>query len=513
MNRVNGNYSSRMRKSTRPTVVLITGNFSVVHPGHLRLFRFARECGDKLIVGVTSDKISGSAVLVPDKLRLEAVQSNVYVDEAFILDGPIEDLIRKMRPDVVVKGKEHEHSTNLEKNELNKYGGKLVFGSGEVIFSSLELLRTEQIRGAEEGLRLPYEFMTRHNILKEKLISRTRNFNALRVCVIGDLIIDEYINSQALGMSQEEPTLVISELDSKKYIGGAGIVASHSRRLGAMTTLITVTGSDELKDFADEYLKKQGVTAFLFEDRNRPTTLKKRYRVDGRSLLRVSKLHQTPVSSELQERILAQIEAVLDSVDVLIFSDFNYGCLPQPMVLKITRQARIRGLKIAADSQSSSQVGDITRFEGMDLITPTEREARIGVRNNEDGLVVLSEEIRKKSKAKNLILKLGADGILIHPGPALRDKWVTDRVPALNLSPKDTAGAGDSLLISSVLALASGASIWEAGLLGSIVAAIQVGRVGNIPVESADVVRELRAYPLVSDRRHTSFCTGGELSN
>jgi len=95
---------------------------------------------------------------------------------------------------------------------------------------------------------------------------------------------------------------------------------------------------------------------------------------------------------------------------------------------------------------------------------------------------VLAEELRQKSKAKNILLKLGADGVLIHsPDQSLED-WLTDQVAALNSLPKDVAGAGDSMMVGSALALGAGANIWEAACIGSIAAAIQVSRVGNIPL-------------------------------
>ena len=153
--------------------------------------------------------------------------------------------------------------------------------------------------------------------------------------------------------------------------------------------------------------------------------------------------------------------------------------------------AKSRGVMVAADSQSSSQVGDISRFKGMNLITPTEREARISTRNREDGLVVLAEQLRQQSGAQNVLLKLGEEGLLVHADTARGDSWLTDRVGALNSAAKDVAGAGDSLLIASAMTLACGGTIWEAACLGSLAAAVQVGRVGNTPLRTEELVREL----------------------
>ena len=84
---------------------------------------------------------------------------------------------------------------------------------------------------------------------KIKLINIINQFKFLEICVIGDLIIDEYITCQALGMSQEDPTIVISPIDSRKFVGGAGIVAAHASGHGAISSLISVTGEDDIKDY------------------------------------------------------------------------------------------------------------------------------------------------------------------------------------------------------------------------------------------------------------------------
>ena len=124
-------------------IVLVSGTFNVLHPGHLRFLRFARECGDLLIVAVNSDRLGGQDAHLPEKLRLEGVQSISAVDKAILVDEPISEVIARLKPDVVVKGKEHEERVNPELAALEKYGGRMVFSSGETSFSSLDLLRKE----------------------------------------------------------------------------------------------------------------------------------------------------------------------------------------------------------------------------------------------------------------------------------------------------------------------------------------------------------------------------------
>ena len=471
--------------------VFVSGHFNVLHPGHLRLLRFAKECGKRLIVGVESDRIAGQAAHISEVLRLEGLQSNSWVSEVFLMDEPVTEAIARLKPDIVVKGKEHESRFNSELSALEKYGGKLLFSSGETIFSSVDLLRREFYELDQHSISLPKDYLTRHGVEQSKLVSLVRNFSTLKVCVVGDLIIDEYITCQPLGMSQEDPTIVVTPIDSTCFIGGAGIVAAHAAGLGASVQFVSIAGNDTAGQFAQKELSAAGVEACLLLDESRPTTLKQRFRSKGKSLLRVSYLHQEAISITLQNQMLQEIERIIEGVDLLVFSDFNYGCLPQNLVDKIIQRAKEFNVMIAADSQSSSQVGDISRFKEMDLLTPTEREARISMRNHEDGLVVLAEQLREQSSAENILLKLGEEGLLIHASNGENGGWLTDRVDALNSSPKDVAGAGDSLLITGAMTLVGGGNIWEAACLGSMAAAIQVGRVGNKPLQIDELLKEL----------------------
>ena len=147
---------------------------------------------------------------------------------------------------------------------------------------------------------------------------------------------------------------------------------------------------------------------------------------------------------------------------------------------------------MVADSQSSlSQVGDISRYRDMLLLKPTEREARLALRDTNSGLVILAEGLRQKTGAKNIVLTLGSEGLLIHAASEKARGWITDQLPAFNPAPKDTAGAGDSFLVLSSLALIAGADIWQAAYIGALAAACQVGRIGNIPLTPADIAFEL----------------------
>jgi rfaE bifunctional protein kinase chain/domain len=470
-------------------IVFVSGNFNVVHPGHLRLLSFAKDCGDFLVVGVLAD--GNGKIHVPEDLRLEAVQSISLVNYAFILREPPEKMVTLLKPAVVVKGKDREAGVNPEREVIESYGGKLFFGSGEVRFSSLDLLQKELLETNFSTIRKPLDFLPRHGFTLADLADLTRRFTRLKVAVIGDLIVDEYINCDPLGMSQEDPTIVVTPIRSDRFLGGAGIVAAHARGLGAQVSYLHVIGNDDIGRYAGDLLKRYDVRNESVVDESRPTTLKQRYRVQGKTLLRVSHLRQHDVPHEVGEMVLAKARAALEGADLLIFSDFNYGCLPQYLLDELIAHCQQRKIMMVADSQSSSQVSDVSRFKGMRLLTPTEREARLATRDFTSGLVVLAEALRQKAEAEHVILTLGNEGLLVQVPEPEAGQFATDRLAAFNSSPKDVSGAGDSLLACASMALAVGGSIWQAAYLGAVAAALQVSRVGNSPLNSQDLLTEL----------------------
>lgn len=476
-------------QSSGKRLVFVSGNFNIVHPGHLRLLNFAADCGDLLIVGVNAD--DRGTTLLAQNLRLEGVSSIGVVNYAFVLPAAPEDFICRLKPHVVVKGKEHEDVFNAERAAVESYGGQLLFCSGETRFSSLDLLRDELQNTARSSIVMPTDYPRRHNFFYGDLTPMLDRFAGLRVLVIGDMIVDEYIACDPLGMSQEDPTLVVSPIRNDRFVGGAGIVASHARGLGAEVRFFSVVGHDQAADFARDALHGYGVDVMFLEDASRPTTLKQRFRAGDKTLLRVSHLRQHDISVELANQFFKAVQAALDGVDLLIFADFNYGSLPQALVNRIGAACTARGIMMVADSQASSQISDVSRFKGMCLLTPTEREARLAVRDTRSGLVVLAEALRRKAKAEHVVITLAAEGILIH-SPVEGAAVITDRLPAFNMAPKDVSGAGDSFLTCTAMAVATGHDIWRSAYLGAVAAACQVGRVGNTPLTATEIIRELR---------------------
>ena len=468
------------------TIAFISGNFNVVHPGHLRLLKFATEQADVVVVGVNADDVPG--VTLPLDVRVENVRSISMVNHVVGLDVPAATFIEELKPNVVVKGKEFETRANPEQAAVDSYGGRLIFSSGELRFASTSLLEREYSVDLV-AVRKPVDFLERHGFSFADLKSTLAKMAGMRVLVIGDLIIDDYVTCDAVGMSQEDPTIVVTPILTRTFVGGAGGVAAHARGLGAEVQYCTIVGEDEFAKYALDSLEAQGVRCDFFADSTRPTTRKQRFRALNKTLLRVNHLRHHAASPDVQRRMLAAVEAALPKCDLILFSCFNYGCLPQELVDTITAKARAAGVMLAADSQASSQIGDVSRYKNMSLLSPTEREARLALNDFESGLAAVGENLINKAHAENVLITLGAEGMLIN---AWRDgTMVTDRLPAFNPSPKDVSGAGDSVFMSCSMALRVGADIWQSAYLGGLAAALQVSRLGNIPLTVADIVAEI----------------------
>jgi cytidyltransferase-like protein len=179
-------------KSRKKKTVLVYGDFNILHPGHIRFLRFASEQGNRLIVGLLSKSISTGADL-PDDVRLEAIRSLGCVTESLIVTDSISDLILRTQPDVIVKGKEHEGKPAQELSVIRELGIKLIFSSGSMGHSESELSYRYQNNYALD-LRKLSNFLERRKVTYSDLRDLVERFKALKVCVVGDLIVDEYIS-------------------------------------------------------------------------------------------------------------------------------------------------------------------------------------------------------------------------------------------------------------------------------------------------------------------------------
>lgn len=465
--------------------VFVSGNFFVLHPGHIRLLKFAAECGDKLVVGVNTHEPSKN--YAPAEERALALKELGMIDSVVILDAGVDKYIESLKPDIVIKGKEYESRSNSEVEILRRWGGKIIFASGDAENYSYYDSRNSDSQVHSAQWSWPHDYLLKNQVKKSELEVLLSKFETLDVLVVGDLIVDEYTQCEALGMSREDPTLVVSPQQSMKYIGGAGIVAAHASQLGAKVKFISVVGDDDLARWSEEKLKEYKVEPIYFYDESRPTTLKKRYRVGSKNLLRVSTLRQHEISVDLQQKIAKVFDDVSKNMDLVVFSDFSYGVLPRLLARKLIDSCKSNNIIMAADSQSSSQIGDLNKFTDVHIITPTEYEARLALDDQQQGLHEIVRNLLDKFHSELVAITLGSLGLIYMS----KNNHDLNILPAINKNPVDISGAGDSLLITSSLSFTAaekyGLNKDLSFLMGSIGAALQVDRLGNIPLRNDEI--------------------------
>ena len=220
------------------------------------------------------------------------------------------------------------------------------------------------------------------------------------------------------------------------------------------------------------------------------TVKKTRFYNDNHSVFRLNYLNNKLLSKNLSDKIFNKFEKLSSNIDLVIFSDFNYGCLDKNLTKRISNICLKKNIMISADSQTSSQYGDISQYQNCDLITPTELEARSSLNDNQSGLIILLEKLRKQTKAKNIILTQGKDGLIIHHFD--NKNYSNDALSSLNLNPLNTSGAGDALLVGASCALKISGDIWLSAFIGNLMSAIQISREGNTPIQFNELSNKIK---------------------
>ena len=470
--------------------VLCFGHFNTIHPGHVRYFRTANQYDGALIVAIDGDRQIPEEErnrVFPEIDRAHAVAALDMIDHVVILNsGPLIDLVKLIKPAVLVLGKEFERvcPSNVSEavSEVGSHGGTVFYDAGETHYSNAQLFHTSLSDLEEARWRAFQSAQKAQGVLLADVFSTLSQSRPTRILVIGDTIVDRYVACDAVGMSNEAPVVVVKELEAQDYVGGASIVAAHVAALGVQCTYLSVTGSDSRAEFVSSSLIDFGVDAQLLNDASRPTTFKIRYLVDNQKLFRVSRLKEHSVSTEIEDQLIQKITKMAPTLHGILVSDFVYGVITPRIIDFLLTVSRDHSIPIFGDLQCSSQVGSITKFQDFHLICPTEREARIALSNRDDGVEYVANLLLEETHSANMVLKLGAEGFIAYSGEGEGELLQRQHFPALTVNPVDVAGAGDALLAAMSVGLTQGLSIMQASALACCVSAIAVQTVGNRPV-------------------------------
>ena len=476
------------------TVVLCHGHFNIIHPGHIRYLDYARQQGTKLVVSVLGDISFLNYERnhhFSEVERAAGVASIQTVDQVVILDeGNLEKLIKILKPVILVLGKEFENKRDDDVNEaiqqLKKLGGQILFHAGETHYASGDLFHDNLPELHEQHIQLYKQSCIRQKLELKELLECIDKFKNASLLVIGDTIVDQYVACDALGMSAEAPVVVVREMNSREYAGGGAVVAMHVRALGAECRYLSVVGKDKNATIVEQELERLNVKHVLVEDNSRPTTFKIRYMVNNQKMFRVSRMKEHSLPRQVEDQFIKELKnAALHDQGILI-SDFVYGAITPRVLETVTELSKKHQLLVFGDLQCSSQVANISKFKNYDLICPTERESRISLGTQNEGIEWVANALMKKTNTRNLVMKLGGDGFISYASEA--DGFINrQHFSALSINPVDVAGAGDSLFAALSVGLCSGASLMLSSAIGAGMASLAVQQVGNIPVSFQNV--------------------------
>jgi rfaE bifunctional protein kinase chain/domain len=475
-------------------VIMCHGTFDLVHPGHIRHLLYAKSKADVLVASLTGDawiQKSDFRPFVPQDLRAMNLAALELVDYVVIDENPtpIEN-IKYIQPDYFAKGYEYREGripakTQEEIDTLNTYGGEMIFTPGDVVFSSSKFIEHCKPKLLTEKLAT---LMDSEGLTFDALRQALDRFGGLRVHVIGDTIVDSYVYCTPISTgSSKTPTPSIRFEREVNYAGGAAVVAKHLRASGADVIFSTILGNDDLKDFILEDLAGCGIECRPVVDATRVTTQKTAFIANSYRVLKYDRVDNRPVAGkpldELQETFAAS------GADGYVFSDFRHGIFNRVTIPVLTARLPQGALRVA-DSQVASRWGNILEFQGFDLITPNEREARFALADQDSVIRPLALELYRQAGCKLLILKLGERGTLTY-------RWASDDVRAFFTLDSfaddvvDPVGAGDALLAYATLALTAGQGPVVASILGSVAAGIACEHDGNWQVTPGEILDKI----------------------
>ncbi|MGA3066107.1 MAG: PfkB family carbohydrate kinase [Tepidisphaeraceae bacterium] len=488
----------RQARAAGRTVVHCHGCFDIVHPGHILHLQYARSLGDELIVSVSADSQVNKGIdrpLIPDDLRAGSLAALECVDWVHVNGQPTAlELLRELQPDIYVKGKEYERNFDprflAERDAVTEAGGKVVFSSGEVVYSSTALIDTLRDRDALTDEKVA-RFRDRFGLSGSAMQKLLGTFSQLKVVVVGDYILDRYHFCDATGVAGEGPMMALRHLQQQDFDGGAAVVASHVAGLGAQATLITSLADDAPSREGFMRLEGAGISVQSSQHRKQ-TVVKNRYLVDQSKLFKVDQGPVCPIDSRTEEKVAETILAAAEGAAAVVFADFGYGLITESLLDRLMPVLRKNVPILAADV--SGRQASLLKFKSVDLLCPTERELRETLHDFSGGLGAVVWNLLQATDARQAIITLGKQGLVTFQPPGHDSgeppgRLASEYLPALSRYVVDPLGCGDALLATASLALAAGGSLEMAAYLGALAAAVEIRQMGNRPV-TAEMLAE-----------------------
>lgn len=462
-------------------IVHCHGVFDRIHPGHIRHLKAASREGDVLIVTVTPDRFVNKGPGRPvfnEEFRAESIAALECVNFVAINEWPTAvETIKKLKPDVYVKGSDYIHHENdptggiyKEEEAIWSIGGLIHF-TNELSFSSTELLNgnfsiPKQAQKFLEQFRSIYS--------ADDVIQRLRELAKTKVLVIGDAIIDEYHYCESIGKSPKESIMTTRYLREDAFAGGALAAANHIAGFCEHVHLITCLGAgNSRREFILSHLKPNVKAKFFFRE-DAPTLIKRRF-VDPllSKMFAVYYLNNSELPPAIENEVCQYIEANVGEYDLVVVTDFGHGFIGSRIIDLVCDKARF--LAVTAQTNSAN-IGFnlITKYPRADYICLDSLELRLACHDKSSEFEKLVPRIGQMLSCNNITITRGNDGSLTYLS---QDGFF--EVPALTDKVVDKLGAGDAYLAITAPCVARGYPMDMVGFIGNAVGALQVQVIGN----------------------------------
>jgi rfaE bifunctional protein kinase chain/domain len=317
------------------------------------------------------------------------------------------------------------------------------------------------------------------NIDKRYLLDLIDKIKPASILVVGDLILDQFIAGEVTRMSREAPIPIVNKKSEDFIPGGAANTANNIVALHGKAYSLGTIGDDFSGIKLKEVLNKNKVnTDALVLDQNNPTTTKTRISAYSKQsvkqqVARYDTLPTPPLSKEIEEILAKNIESFTENIDTILISDYENGVISETVIKKCVELANKKQKNIVVDSQ-----GKLSKFQNALILTPNQPEAEdvVGYKiKDKESLERAGSDLLKMTNAQGVLITRGPEGMSLFEKNGDRT-----HIPAFNKTEVfDVTGAGDTVVATLSLALASGIPMKEAILLANLAASIVIRRFGT----------------------------------
>ena len=473
------NFEKRRNKK----IVHCHGVFDLVHVGHIKHFQEAKKVGDFLVVSITSDKYVNKGLGRPifgENLRAEFLSSISHIDAIYINHQPTsEKLISLIKPNVYFKGPDYkDNKKDRTKNILKeirstkRYGGKIVY-SNDITFSSSNLINNyfdyydNNQKKFLNSISKKYDF--------EFIFNKIDQLRKLKVLLIGETIIDQYIFGEVLGKSGKEPHLVMKEGKKENYLGGAAAIANHLSTFCKEVNFLTFTGKEkDSLNFIKKSLKKN-IKVKFFNKKNSPTIIKKRFidEITQNKLLGVYSLNDEKFKKSSELKFINYIRKYASSCDLILVSDYGHGFISDRAAKILSSTNKFFSLNAQVNA-SNRGYHSLRKYRNIDNLIINENELRHEMRDKISDIEKMSIKLIKDLKINKLTVTRGNNGAIL-----IEKNGKSIYSPAFANKVVDKVGAGDAMLVIISLCMKIKMPSDLALFLGSLAGATAVENIGN----------------------------------